>query len=1120
MYVTTAAAPETVTAGSVLLDTGSSIHVTNVPAPPHLRMPPLTTTIHTGAGSTSSQYSAIYRFKFGHNTGRTFDLRCDYCPTFTITILSVRTFLDACAAKLTLTSRGGIIRLPDHFTIKLELCDDVYVGAATISLPGPEAAYYTRAIGNAKRTPPARGMRLSLTQAHRLFGHCRDMKALKSMCKHTNIELTSNTMNECIACTANHNRGHNRSGTSSREHGRWSFDFKVNVCDEDTNDNTLFASAYSYHSHFVWAEALPARDVATITEPWKRFKAENIVMRVRLDNSKEMKSLANMPENRDIEWEWTIPHSPFQNGAAEKYNDVLMTRVLVLLLHHNLNRRLWDLCLAHVVHLHNRTPLRSIGYNTPMQMEFPVAHKDTVCPKLDFLAEFGAPVLVLINKANRGKEDTTKSELAIYCGIDKNGYICVSARGIYVSRDVKLVRETWAQIASQHPQMYRPLTDYFEAGSHTLPEIPKRNPEIPKRKPLLKGSVFDESESDSDCEVVAETKPTRAGEVVDCHYDSGDDNDGADKAPGSVTTVPLDSDAAEAPHVSDEDSSTNNGPSWSVYDKCSFSTKGAVANDRPLPGSGARALKVGESVTYKQSQTMADHAESHKAAQKEMADLHALNALELARREEADGHKILILRMLIKRKADKYKGRAPLDGRGHLVDEVIKTMDSYAPTARPHLIHTLLCIACTMGYIVRAADIGNAYVQTGLDEDLYIYVDVDPSLPQEFRPPPGHVYRARRAIYGLSISGNLWHKHLKNILEEIGFRASTLDGALFTRTHDNGSKIEYVLVYVDDLLIVCKTRSDYDDIIAHLKTHLPKITENEPDCFTYLSYTIKKGVRGYTLCQRALAASIVSDLGLSDSTRYASTPLAKTHANGAFDDGKPLDKMAHTLYRRVVGKLSYLTGTRHDLLFARKHLSRFLVAPTHVHMNMAKHVGRYINGTMGYGLSIVPCDLHKLTCYCDSDHGSDVDSRTSTTGYFICLGTNVVAAGSNAQKTVAHSTCTAEAKAAAHAARLVVAQQHLMNELHIGVASPTPIFIDNDACVRINNNDKTLRPHLKHEHIDISQIRSFRDEGRIVLLNIDTDHNTADLNTKILSEATHWNHAQHVVADTDAFHNA
>jgi hypothetical protein len=57
-----------------------------------------------------------------------------------------------------------------------------------------------------------------------------------------------------------------------------------------------------------------------------------------------------------------------------------------------------------------------------------------------------------------------------------------------------------------------------------------------------------------------------------------------------------------------------------------------------------------------------------------------------------------------------------------------------------------------------------------------------------------------------------------------------------------------------------------------------------------------------------------------------------------------------TLYRQIIGSLMYLRNTRPNILFVVNTLSQYLVEPRRVHLVAAKHVMRYLKGTLDFGL--------------------------------------------------------------------------------------------------------------------------------------------------------------------------
>jgi hypothetical protein len=67
-----------------------------------------------------------------------------------------------------------------------------------------------------------------------------------------------------------------------------------------------------------------------------------------------------------------------------------------------------------------------------------------------------------------------------------------------------------------------------------------------------------------------------------------------------------------------------------------------------------------------------------------------------------------------------------------------------------------------------------------------------------------------------------------------------------------------------------------------------------------------------------------------------------------------ISKAMHpTLYKQLIGSLMYLVNTRPNICFAVNTLSQFMAGPSRVHWVAAKHVLRYLRGTVEYGLSYI-----------------------------------------------------------------------------------------------------------------------------------------------------------------------
>jgi hypothetical protein len=70
-----------------------------------------------------------------------------------------------------------------------------------------------------------------------------------------------------------------------------------------------------------------------------------------------------------------------------------------------------------------------------------------------------------------------------------------------------------------------------------------------------------------------------------------------------------------------------------------------------------------------------------------------------------------------------------------------------------------------------------------------------------------------------------------------------------------------------------------------------------------------------------------------------------------------------TLNRKIIGSMKYLMNIRLDTCFA---LSQYLVEPRRVHIVVAKHMMRYLKGTLDFGLYYTKDHDFKLNGYTDS----------------------------------------------------------------------------------------------------------------------------------------------------------
>jgi hypothetical protein len=104
-------------------------------------------------------------------------------------------------------------------------------------------------------------------------------------------------------------------------------------------------------------------------------------------------------------------------------------------------------------------------------------------------------------------------------------------------------------------------------------------------------------------------------------------------------------------------------------------------------------------------------------------------------------------------------------------------------------------------------------------------------------------------------------------------------------------------------------------------------------------------------------------------------------------DSDPVDL---SLYRKLIGSLMYLLNTQLDICFVVNTLSQFQVEPIHEHWIVAKHVLRYIHGTLNYGLIYTSSIDIQLHGFVDSDWVGSAEDRRSTSRTCFILGSAMI----------------------------------------------------------------------------------------------------------------------------------
>ncbi|XP_061375432.1 uncharacterized mitochondrial protein AtMg00810-like [Gastrolobium bilobum] len=272
--------------------------------------------------------------------------------------------------------------------------------------------------------------------------------------------------------------------------------------------------------------------------------------------------------------------------------------------------------------------------------------------------------------------------------------------------------------------------------------------------------------------------------------------------------------------------------------------------------------------------------------------------------------------------------------------------------------------------------------------------------------PPNAVCRLQKSLYGLKQSSRQWFSKLSSTLISISFQQSTLDHSLFNMFTD--SYFVAILVYVDHILLAFNDSAALHTLTDSLNNKFR--LKNLGALKYFLELEVVRSHSGIYLSQCQYVLNILQDSG-SLGCKLQPTPM---EANLKLSSNSRELLSDPTSYRRIIGKLLYLTFTRPDLSFAVNRLSQYMSAPRVPHMLVVQRILVYLKCTVGQGLLFSANSSIQLNVFSDSDWATCPNSMRSVTGYCIFFGDSLISWKSKKQSIVSRSSAEAEYRSMAN----------------------------------------------------------------------------------------------------------
>ena len=433
-----------------------------------------------------------------------------------------------------------------------------------------------------------------------------------------------------------------------------------------------------------------------------------------------------------------------------------------------------------------------------------------------------------------------------------------------------------------------------------------------------------------------------------------------------------------------------------------------------------------------------------------------------------------------------------------------------------------------------STDIGNAYLESNTQEKVYIVAG------KEFACVglEGHTLVIVKALYGLKSSGLRWHEVIADVLRQMGFFPSKADNDVWMKQQDD--HYDYIVVYVDDLLLAAKDPSVYTKELEERFGF--KLKGTGPTTY-HLGIDYFRDENG-VLCMAPkkfidkLIDGYVRMFGTKPH-KYSS-PLEKGD-HPEIDDSVELELEDIKKYQSMIGNLQWVVQIgRFDVTTAVMTLASFRANPRQGHLDRCKRIYGYLYKMRNAMIRIrteepdysglpdkvydweqsvytgaeelmphdAPTPLGKpvvMTTFVDANLYHDLVNGRSVTGVIHMFNKTIIDWFSKKQATVETATYGAEYVAARTAMEQIIDLRIQLRYLGVPVKGSTMMFGDNESVVN-SSSTPHARLHKRHNALSFHKVREGIAAGIAKFHHIRSGDNPADLLSKQWGYAQAWPH--------------
>ncbi|GJR88650.1 retrovirus-related pol polyprotein from transposon TNT 1-94 [Tanacetum coccineum] len=360
-----------------------------------------------------------------------------------------------------------------------------------------------------------------------------------------------------------------------------------------------------------------------------------------------------------------------------------------------------------------------------------------------------------------------------------------------------------------------------------------------------------------------------------------------------------------------------------------------------------------------------------------------------------------------------------------------------------NIAEMILSLTACEDYELEQLDVKTAFLHGNLEETIYM------------RQPPGFeegtrnkVCLLKKSFYGLKQSPRQWYKRFDVYMISNGFSCSNYDSCVYFKEFAPGMYI-YLLLYVDDMLIACKSKSEIEYTKGLLRKEFDMKELGPARKILGMEIVRDRGSRTLKGSQSGYVHKILNNYRM-DNGNSVSMPLGahfkvslKDYPSNDWD----VERMSKVPYANVIGSLMYLmVSTRPNIAYVVSIVSRYLANPGLVYgRDQGKHVD--VDGFM------------------DADYAKDPNKE-------------------------------AEYMALTEAVKESIWLKGLLIELGVNLRSVV-VNCDNQSAIHLSRNEM-FHERTKHINVRYHFIREIVESKEIGVAKIGMKDNAADAFTKVV----------------------